>query len=82
MCHMLSHNEHAEGLPYAHFLTKNFHHFNVNLESELFVSMSHPSYSISNNIINRRMRVTFNLGARDIKYLDNDDENKSEDLSD
>ncbi|KAI5401589.1 hypothetical protein KIW84_066170 [Lathyrus oleraceus] len=34
LCHMLSHNEHADGLPYAHFLTKIFHHFNINVENE------------------------------------------------
>ncbi|KAI5401974.1 hypothetical protein KIW84_066437 [Lathyrus oleraceus] len=34
LCHMLTHNEHADGLPYAHFITRIFHHFNVNLENE------------------------------------------------
>jgi hypothetical protein len=60
LCHMLSHNEHADGLPYAHFLTKIFHHFNINVENELCFSMIKPSYYISIKRINRKMGVIFN----------------------
>ncbi|KAI5389759.1 hypothetical protein KIW84_075164 [Lathyrus oleraceus] len=44
---MMSHDEYAEGLPYAHFLTKIFCHFNINLENELCFSMEKPSFMIS-----------------------------------
>lgn len=79
LCHMLSHNEHAGGLPYAHLLTKIFHHFNVNMENELCFSMIKPSYSISINRINWKMGVIFNQRTHEIKYLDNDEvENQPE----
>ncbi|KAI5432051.1 hypothetical protein KIW84_035981 [Lathyrus oleraceus] len=83
LCHMLSYNEHVDGLPYAHFLTKIFHHFNVNLENEVCFSMNKISYCISIKRINWKMRVIFNHRTHEIKYLDNDvRENQSEAHSD
>ncbi|KAI5406993.1 hypothetical protein KIW84_053304 [Lathyrus oleraceus] len=43
MSHMMSRDEYAEGLPYAHLLTKIFRHFNINMENELCFSMEKPS---------------------------------------
>lgn len=74
LSHMMSHDEHAEGLPYAHLLTKIFRHFNVNLENELCFSMEKPSFMISIKQINRKMGVIFNPRTLEIKYLDNEDE--------
>lgn len=72
LCHMLSHNEHADGLPYAHFLTRIFHHFNVNLENEVRLSVNKLSYYISIKVINREMGVIFNQRTHEIKYLEYD----------
>ncbi|KAI5442585.1 hypothetical protein KIW84_011581 [Lathyrus oleraceus] len=47
LSHMMSHDEYAEGLPYAHFLTNIFRHFNINMENELCFSMEKPSFMIS-----------------------------------
>lgn len=74
LSHMMSHDEHAEGLPYAHLLTKIFRHFNVNLENELCFSMAKPSFMISIKQINRKMGVVFNPRTLEIKYLDIEDE--------
>lgn len=79
LCHMLPHNEHVDGLPYAHFLTKIFHHFNINVENELCFSMNKSSYCISIKRINRKMGVIFNQHTHEIKYLENDEvENQPE----
>lgn len=72
LCHMLTHNEHANGLPYAHFITMIFHHFNVNLKNEVCFSMNKLSYCINIKRINRKMGVIFNQRTHEIKYLDND----------
>ncbi|KAI5430438.1 hypothetical protein KIW84_034861 [Lathyrus oleraceus] len=72
--HMMSHDEYAEGLPYAYFLTKIFHHFNINMENELSFSMEKPSYMISIKLINRKMGVVYNHRTHEVKYLDIDDE--------
>jgi hypothetical protein len=74
LSHMMSHDEHAGGLPYAHLLTKIFRHFNVNLENELCFSMEKPSFMISIKQINRKMGVIFNPRTLEIKYLDIEDE--------
>lgn len=71
---MMYHDKHAEGLPYAHLLTKIFRHFNINLESELCFSMEKPSFMISIKQINRKMGVIYNPRTHEIKYLDNEDE--------
>lgn len=71
---MMSHDKHADGLPYAHFLTKIFHHFNINMDNELCFSMDKPSYMISIKQVNRKMGVIFNHRTHEIKYLDIDDE--------
>lgn len=71
---MMSHDEYAEGLPYAHFLTKIFHHFNINMENELCFSMEKPSFMISIKQVNRKMGVIYNHRTHEVKYLDNDDE--------
>ncbi|KAI5400525.1 hypothetical protein KIW84_065419 [Lathyrus oleraceus] len=78
LSHMMSHDEHAEGLPYAHLLTKNFRHFNVNLENELCFSMAKPSFMIRIKQINRKMGVVFNPQTYKIKYLDIEDEEPQE----
>ncbi|KAI5385307.1 hypothetical protein KIW84_072055 [Lathyrus oleraceus] len=39
LSHMMSHDEYAKGLPYAHFLTKIFRNFNINMENERCFSM-------------------------------------------
>ncbi|KAI5408715.1 hypothetical protein KIW84_054519 [Lathyrus oleraceus] len=82
LSHMMSHDEHAEGLPYAHLLTKIFRHFNVNLENELCFSMAKPSFMISIKQINRKMGVIFNPQTNEIKYLDIKDEEPQEANSD
>ncbi|KAI5436012.1 hypothetical protein KIW84_022444 [Lathyrus oleraceus] len=74
LSHMMSHDEHVEGLPYAHLLTNIFRHFNVNLENELCFSMEKPSFMIRIKQINRKMGVIFNPRTLKIKYLDNEDE--------
>ncbi|KAI5386737.1 hypothetical protein KIW84_073041 [Lathyrus oleraceus] len=74
LSHMLSHEEHAEGLPYAHFLTNFFRDFNINLENEMCFSMEKPSFVISIKQVNRKMGVIFNQRTHEIKYLDNADE--------
>jgi hypothetical protein len=79
---MMSHDEHAEGLPYDHLLTKIFRHFNVNLENELCFSMEKPSFMISIKQINRKMGVIFNPRTNEIKYLDIEDEEPQEANSD
>ncbi|KAI5414985.1 hypothetical protein KIW84_040437 [Lathyrus oleraceus] len=71
---MVSHDEYVEGLPYAHFLTKTFRHFNINMENELCFSMEKPSFMISIKQVNRKMRVIYNHRTHEVKYLDNDDE--------
>lgn len=74
LTHMMSHDEHVNGLPYAHFLTKIFHHFNINMDNELCFSMDKPSYMISIKQVNWKMGVIFNHRTHEIKYLDIDDE--------
>ncbi|KAI5436299.1 hypothetical protein KIW84_022680 [Lathyrus oleraceus] len=74
LSHMMSHDEYAEGLPYAYFLTKIFCYFNINLESELCFSMEKPSFMISIKHVNRKMGVIFNHRTHEIKYLENKDE--------
>lgn len=74
LSHMMSHDEYAEGLPYAHLLTKIFRHFNINMENELCFSMEKPSFMISIKQVNRKMGVIFNHRTHEIKYLDNEDE--------
>ncbi|KAI5401653.1 hypothetical protein KIW84_066215 [Lathyrus oleraceus] len=74
LSHMMSHDEHVEGLPYAHLLTKIFRHFNINMENELCFSMENPSFMISIKQINSKMGVIYNPRAHEIKYLDNEDE--------
>lgn len=71
---MMSHDDYAEGLPYAHFLTKIFRHFNINMKNELCFSMEKPSFMISTRQVNRKMKVIYNHRTHEIKYLDNKDE--------
>lgn len=74
LSHMMSHDEYAEGVSYAHFLAKIFRHFNINLESELYFSMEKPSFMISIKQVNMKMGVIYNHRTHEIKYLDNEDE--------
>lgn len=74
LSHMMSHDEYAVGLLYAHLLTKIFRNFNINMENELCFSMEKPSFMISIKPVNREMRVIFNHQTHEIKYLDNEDE--------
>ncbi|KAI5445536.1 hypothetical protein KIW84_013679 [Lathyrus oleraceus] len=74
LSHMMSHDEYAEGLPHAHFLTKIFRHFNINMENELCFSMEKPSFMISIKQVNWKMGVIYNHQTHKVKYLDNDDE--------